>query len=176
MGEIKMTNFRQIFEGDYCGIDNFLKEVLSPVFGDYEQGYDILTNEPEVCEKAKNANIKEIRHAATFDFFGSELKVFDITVGDNKKLENNKVGIQAIVRQYINQFEGALIIFHHQKVENQEWRFSYVEKRINAKDSTSAKRYTYILGKHLPARTISDRFTYLEDHKDILTLKDLTDS
>lgn len=171
-----MTNFRPIFENDWCGIETFLKDVLSPVFGDYEQGYDVLTNEPEVREKAKNANITEIRHAATFDFFGSELKVFDITVGDNKKLENNKVGIQAIVRQYINQFEGALIIFHHQKVENQEWRFSYVEKRVNAQDSTSAKRYTYILGKHLPARTISDRFTYLEDHKDILTLKDLTDA
>ena len=171
-----MTNFRPIFENDWCGIETFLKDVLSPVFGDYEQGYDVLTNEPEVREKAKNANITEIRHAATFDFFGSELKVFDISVGDNKKLENNKVGIQTIVRQYINQFEGALIIFHHQKVENQEWRFSYVEKRVNAKDSTSAKRYTYILGKHLPARTISDRFTYLEDHKDILTLKDLTDA
>lgn len=171
-----MTNFRQIFESDWCGIDNFLKEILSPVFGDYEQGYDVLTNDPDVREKTKNANITEIRHAASFDFFGSELKVFDITVGDSKRLENNKVGIQSIVRQYINQFEGALIIFHHHNVENQEWRFSYVEKRVNVKDSTSAKRYTYILGKHLPARTISDRFAYLEDHKDILTLKDLTDA
>ena len=161
-----MTNFRPIFENDWCGIETFLKDVLSPVFGDYEQGYDVLTNEPEVREKAKNANITEIRHAATFDFFGSELKVFDITVGDNKKLENNKVGIQAIVRQYINQFEGALIIFHHQKVENQEWRFSYVEKRVNAQDSTSAKRYTYILGKGHPARTIAERFKDLESKKD----------
>ena len=161
-----MTNFRPIFENDWCGIETFLKDVLSPVFGDYEQGYDVLTNEPEVREKAKNANITEIRHAATFDFFGSELKVFDISVGDNKKLENNKVGIQTIVRQYINQFEGALIIFHHQKVENQEWRFSYVEKRVNAKDSTSAKRYTYILGKGHPARTIAERFKDLESKKD----------
>ena len=171
-----MTNFRQIFEDDWCGIENFLKEVLSPVFGDYEQGYDILTNDPEVRQKAENANITEIRHAASFDFFGSELKVFDITVGDGKKLENNKVGIQAIVRQYINQFEGALIIFHHQNVENQEWRFSYVEKRANSKDSTSAKRYTYILGKEHPARTISERFAYLENNKGALTLKDLTNA
>ena len=171
-----MTNFRPIFENDWCGIETFLKDVLSPVFGDYEQGYDVLTDDTDVREKAKNVNITEIRHAATFDFFGSELKVFDITVGDNKKLENNKVGIQAIVRQYINQFEGALIIFHHQNVKNQEWRFSFIEKRINAKDSTSAKRYTYILGRHLPARTISERFAYLEAHKDVLTLKDLTDA
>ena len=51
-----------------------------------------------------------------------------------------------------------------------------MEKKTNGKDTTSAKRYTYILGKHLPARTISDRFAYLEEHKDILTLKDLTDA
>ena len=174
-----MTNFRQIFENDWCGIENFLKEVLSPVFGDYEQGYDILTNDPEVRQKAENSNITEIRHAASFDFFGSELKVFDITVGDDKKLENNKVGIQAIVRQYINQFEGALIIFHHQNVENQEWRFSYVEKRANSKDSTSAKRYTYILGKEHPARTISERFNDLESKKnkgETILLSDLTNA
>ena len=174
-----MTNFRPIFENDWCGIETFLKDVLSPVFGDYEQGYDVLTDDTDVREKAKNANITKIRHAATFDFFGSELKVFDITVGDNKKLENNKVGIQAIVRQYINQFEGALIIFHHQKVENQEWRFSYVEKRVNSKDSTSAKRYTYILGKGHPARTISERFKDLEGKKDndeVILLQALTNA
>ena len=39
-----MTNFRPIFENDWCGIEVFLKDVLSPVFGDYEQGYDVLTN------------------------------------------------------------------------------------------------------------------------------------
>ena len=176
---MKLTNFRPIFENDWCGIETFLKDVLSPVFGDYEQGYDVLTDDTDVREKAKNANITKIRHAATFDFFGSELKVFDITVGDNKKLENNKVGIQAIVRQYINQFEGALIIFHHQKVENQEWRFSYVEKRVNSKDSTSAKRYTYILGKGHPARTISERFKDLEGKKDndeVILLQALTNA
>ena len=174
-----MTNFRQIFENDWCGIEYFLNKILSPIFGDYEQGYDILTNAPEVREKAENANITEIRHAASFDFFGSELKVFDITVGDNKKLENNKVGIQTVVRQYINQFEGALIIFHHQNVENQEWRFSYVEKRLNAKDSTSAKRYTYILGKGHPARTIAERFNDLERKKnksETILLPDLTNA
>lgn len=174
-----MTNFRQIFENDWCGIEYFLKKILSPIFGDYEQGYDILTNDPKVREKAENANITEIRHAASFDFFGNELKVFDITVGDNKKLENNKVGIQTVVRQYINQFEDALIIFHHQNVENQEWRFSYVEKRLNAKDSTSAKRYTYILGKGHPARTIAERFNDLESKKnksETILLPDLTNA
>lgn len=173
-----MSDIRQIFENDYCGIENFLTQVLSPIFGEYEKGYDILTSDKEVKEKARQANILEIRHAAAFDFFGSGLKVFDITVGDEKKLENNKVGIQNIVRQYIAQFEGALIIFHHKNVENQEWRLSYVEKRTNAKDSTPAKRYTYILGKNHPAKTITDRFTYLAEKtkKTSLIIQDLTDA
>ena len=113
-----MSEIRQIFESDYCGIDTFLTQILSPIFGDYEKGYDVLTADKDVKEKATQANILEIKHAATFDFFGNELKVYDITVGDEKKLENNKVGIQNIVRQYIAQFEGALILFHHQNVEN----------------------------------------------------------
>ena len=171
-----MNDIRQIFENDYCGIDNFLSEILSPIFGDYEKGYDVLTADKDIKEKASQANILEIKHAATFDFFGTELKVFDITVNDGKKLENNKVGIQSIVRQYVAQFEGALIIFHHANVENQEWRLSYVEKRTTSKDSTSAKRYTYILGKNHPAKTISDRFKYLMDRKDSLTIQDLTDA
>ena len=137
-----MNDIRQIFENDWCGMETFLDEVLSPIFGEYEKKYDILTNSSEVREKANFANITEIKHAASFDFYGSELKIFDVTVGDNKKLEKNKVGIQNIVRQYIAQFEGALLIFHHQNVANQEWRFSYVEKRKNAQDTTSAKRYT----------------------------------
>ena len=169
-----MSDIRQIFESDYCGIDNFLTQILSPIFGDYEKGYDVLTADKDVKEKASQANILEIRHAASFDFYGSELKVFDITVGDEKKLENNRVGIQSIVRQYIAQFEGALIIFHHQNVENQEWRFSYVEKRTNAKDSTSAKRYTYILGKNHPSKTITENFKKLEQNKDALAISDLT--
>ena len=169
-----MAEIRQIFESDYCGIDNFLTNILSPVFGDYEIGYDVLTSDKDVKAKANLANILEIKHVATFDFFGSELKVFDITVGDDKKLENNRVGIQSIVRQYIAQFEGALIIFHHKNVEGQEWRFSYVEKRTTAKDSTSAKRYTYILGKNHPAKTITENFKKLIANKDTLTIADLT--
>ncbi len=164
-----MSEIRQIFESDYCGIDTFLTQILSPIFGNYNKGYDVLT-----ADKANQANILEIKHAASFDFFGSELKVFDITVGDGKKLENNRVGIQSIVRQYIAQFEGALILFHHQNVKNQEWRFSYVEKRTNAKDSTSAKRYTYILGQNHPAKTITENFKKLEQEKDSLTITDLT--
>ena len=172
-----MTHFRAIFEDDWCGIEKFLTEVLVPIFGEYQKGYDILTKDAEVKKRASLANITEIKHAAIFDLIGSEIKVFDISVSDKKRLAQSRVGIQQVVRQYINQFEGALIVFHHENVKNQEWRLSYVEKLTGAKDTTSAKRYTYILGKEYHARTITERFNSLLEKKSKgLLLKDLTEA
>ena len=167
---------KEIFSGDWCGIDIFLADILHPLLGEYAVGYDILTDDQTVREKAAQTNIKEISHVATFNLFGSELKVFDVTVGDNKKLAQSKVGIQAVIRQYINQFEGALIIFHYKNSTNRSWRFSYVEKRNTAKNTTGAKRYTYILGKDMPSRTIVKRFETLESKKNTITLSDLTEA
>ena len=166
---------KDIFSSDWCGIDIFLTEILRPLLGDYRQGYDVLTDDKAVKEKAAQANIQEIKHSATFDLSGSDLKVFDITVSDNKKLAQSKVWIQSIVRQYIEQFEGAFIIFHYQNVTNRSWRLSYVEKRDSAKNSTPAKRYTYIVGKDIPSRTIVKRFEELasDKNKRIITLSDL---
>jgi len=169
---------KDIFSNDWCGIDVFLTEILHPLLGDYRQGYDVLTDDKTVKEKAAQANIQEIKHSATFDLSGSDLKVFDVTVSDNKKLAQSKVGIQSIVRQYIEQFEGALIIFHYQNITNRSWRLSYVEKRDSAKNSTLAKRYTYIIGKDIPSRTIVKRFEELDSDKNkrIITLSDLTNA
>lgn len=170
-----MTKLRAIFSNDYHGIEIFLEKVLKPIFGDYEKGYDDFSA-PEQKEAYQKANISQIKHAATFEFYGSELKVFDVTVSDDKKLEKNKVGIQTFIRRYIEQFEGALIVFHHQNTENAEWRLSYLEKRESAKNTTTAKRYTYILGKNVSARTITQRFEVLQKEKENgkLALGDLT--
>ena len=78
-----MTNFRQIFENDWCGIEYFLKKILSPIFGDYEQGYDILTNDPKVREKAENAKMLE------------ELKALKAQLESTK--ENNEVAAETAV-------------------------------------------------------------------------------
>lgn len=172
--EKQTQDLRKIFESDWCGTDTFIEQVLEKVFGKYEEGYDAITTDKDVKQKAAQAGILEIRHAATFNVLGTGLRFFDITVSDEKKLENSRVGIQSIVRQYVEQFDGALIVFHHKDVKNKEWRLSYVKKEATAKDSTSAKRYTYILGKNHPARTVSERFQCLIDKKDFLTIDDLT--
>ena len=170
-----MTDFKQFFENDFCGTQAFLDKVLKPVFGEYEKGYDILTNDSDTKKLARESGIEKIQHAATFDFLDTDLKIYDITVEDSKNLAINKVRIQSIVRKYVDQFEGALIIFHHNQVKDREWRLSYVEKRSSATDSTSAKRYSYILGKNHPARTVCQRFADLEKkgHENLI-IADLT--
>ena len=171
-----MKELKEVFNDDWCGMELFLSGVLSPIFGEYEKGYDVLTSDSEVKQKAELGGIEEIKHAATFDFYGSDLKIFDVTISADKNLSHNKVGIQSIIRKYIAQFEGTLIVFHYKDAKDKEWRLSYIEKRSGSKDTTSAKRFTYILGKAHPARTICDRFKYLTDHKDSLVLQDLTDA
>ena len=57
-------------------------------------------------------------------------------------------------------YSAALIIFHYTDNEL-EWRVSYVSKGSNAADATSAKRYTYLMGRNQKCRTAAERFAIL---------------
>jgi hypothetical protein len=171
-----MSDVEKIFSDDWCGMDVFLEKVLKPIFGDYEKGYHVFTDDREIKQKAREANIEEIKHCATFETIESNLKVYDVTVSDNIKIERNRVHIQSVIRLYIEQVEGALIVFHHKQVENKLWRFSYIEEIKNRKDSSSARRYTYIVGKSKPSRTIRERFDILKTKSGAISMHDLTNA
>ena len=98
-----MSDFKSIFENDWSTTEVFLEKVIKPVFGDYKKGYDILTESSEIKEKVSSAGIEEIKHCASLDLYGNEIKIFDITVSDNKRLEKNRGGIQYFIRQYVGQ-------------------------------------------------------------------------
>ena len=66
------------------------------------------------------------------------------------------------MREYVDRFEGAFIVFHYEQPEGRSWRLSYLEKRQNNAASTNAKRYTYLCGKDYPCRTIAERFYALQ--------------
>ena len=150
------------FHADYKGIDALLSDVLVPMFGDYDRGYTEITLTDTAMTMAKAANIQTIKHVATFQGLGYGINVFDVTLSDRCRIHQARKNIQALVRQYVEKFEGAFIVFHYAKTANRSWRFSYLEKReINAK-STDAKRYTYLCGQQYPCRTLAERFEKLQ--------------
>ena len=56
-----------------------------------------------------------------------------------------------------------MIVFHYEDVADRQWRFSYAYKGDSLKDSTSAKRYTYVFGKGYHGRTAAERFQTLAE-------------
>lgn len=163
---------QDFFHADYCGIESLLREVLVPIFGEGEKGYTEITADAELKEKAHRNNIRTIRHAATLYADGMNIKVFDVTIEDNCHIHSARKGIQKLVREYVEHFEGAFIVFHYANSEGRSWRLSYMEKRQNEAASTNAKRYTYLCGKDYACRTIAERFYKLQsEDKNAQTLE-----
>lgn len=152
---------QEYFNADFKGIDSLLNEVLVPIFGDYEEGWTEITSDLPSKEKAAQANIKRIKHAATLWAAGRTIRVFDVTLFDNCHIHTSRKNIQTLIRQYVGHFQGALIAFHYENPTNRSWRLSYLEKQDSNANSTSAKRYTYLCGKDYPCRTIAERFAIL---------------
>lgn len=150
------------FHADYKGIHALLSDVLVPMFGDYDRGYTEITMTDTAMKMAKAANIQTIKHVATFQGLGYGINVFDVTLSDRCRIHQARKNIQALVRQYVEKFEGAFIVFHYAKTANRSWRFSYLEKRETNAKSTDAKRYTYLCGQQYPCRTLAERFEKLQ--------------
>ena len=88
------------------------------------------------------------------------LQFFDITLSETVRLSYSRVNIQALVRQLMETYSAALIIFHYPDNKG-DWRVSYVSKGSNSNDATSAKRYTYLMGENQKCRTAAERFSIL---------------
>lgn len=159
---LTQSAIQSFFHADYSGTQQLLKQILEPIFGDYELGYDEITKSQTIKEKAKAAHIKTIKHVATFDAEGLQIKLFDVTLENNCHIHVARKNIQQLVREYVEKFEGAFIVFHYEHPEGRSWRLSYLEKRQNNAASTNAKRYTYLCGKDYPCRTIAERFYALQ--------------
>lgn len=171
--------FQQFFNNDFSDYSDFLSKVLFPVFGgdNFEEGYDVLTNEPDIKQKAAEAHIEEIKHVGTFSTdLAADIKLFDVIVSDHCQINRSRINIQQLIRRYVDTFEGAFMVFHYRNPENRSWRFSYVEKRTSGTDSTSAKRYTYLFGKTFACRTAAQRFNELYKLQQNITLQDITDA
>jgi hypothetical protein len=70
------------------------------------------------------------------------------------------------VRRQLQTMGNAFMVFRYENPENRSWRFSFLQKGSSQKDSTTAKRYTYVFGREYNPRTANERFNKLSGKVD----------
>ena len=169
-----MADFKSFFDQDFQGTEAFISEIVIPVFGDdfVPANEDILQSNPNCKPVADRANILAIKRFGSYDF-DVPMQLFEITLSENVRISYSRVNIQALVRQLMETYSAALIVFHYPD-NTGEWRVSYVSKGSNNHDATSAKRFTYLMGKDHKCRTAAERFAILAGKEK--TEKNITDA
>ena len=92
----------------------------------------------------------------------------DVELQDSVALKRSRVNIQNCVRKIMTDDSNAVIFFHFSD-SKKDWRVSYCHRAQTLKESTNAKRYTYLCGTGCACRTIAERFATLQG---LTTIKD----
>lgn len=161
------TNLRTLFENKYPGKDRIFSEVIKPIFDKAKDA--TLTDNQQLSESDKRlvksfSIIAQVRGGFPITFADVELK-------DTVALKRSRVAIQNCVRKIMTNDSSAIIFFHFTD-NTKDWRVSFVNKGDSGKDSTNAKRYTYLCGVNHGCRTIAERFNVLAK-LDRITDKDM---
>ena len=161
------TNLRTLFENKYPGKEVIFSEVIKPIFDKAKDA--TLTDNQQLSESDKRlvksfSIIAQVRGGFPITFADVELK-------DTVTLKRSRVAIQSCVRKIMTNDSSAIIFFHFTD-NTKDWRVSFVNKDDSGKDSTNAKRYTYLCGVNHGCRTIAERFNALAK-LDRITDKDM---
>ena len=161
------TNLRTLFENKYPGKEVIFSEVIKPIFDKAKDA--TLTDNQQLSESDKRlvksfSIIAQVRGGFPITFADVELK-------DTVALKRSRVAIQSCVRKIMTNDSSAIIFFHFTD-NTKDWRVSFVNKGDSGKDSTNAKRYTYLCGVNHGCRTIAERFNALAK-LDRITDKDM---
>ncbi len=162
-----MLDLRTIFESTYPGKEVIFSEVIKPIFDKAKDA--TLTDNQQLSESDKRlvksfSIIAQVRGGFPITFADVELK-------DTVALKRSRVAIQNCVRKIMTNDSSAIIFFHFTD-NTKDWRVSFVNKGDSGKDSTNAKRYTYLCGVNHGCRTIAERFNALAK-LDRITDKDM---
>ena len=191
-----MIQFQEYLSSDYPGFASFIETIIKPIFGsafrpdadlqdmiDYPEDiedFNLITSshDEDFRKLAAESNvIRLLKLGRVNTSNGIPIHVYDITVGSRKHIGRNRKGIQEIIRrnsEMTNQ-TGAFMLFHYAD-ETWEWRFSYCFIGKNREDSTSAKRYTYLLGRGQSCKTAALRFQTLFRKSGKIAIEDITDA
>lgn len=191
-----MIQFQEYLSSDYPGFASFIDTIIKPIFGDgfrpdadlqemieYPdeiEEFDLISNshDEDFRQLAQDCNVTRLLKLGVIRTSnGIPIHVYDITVGSRKLLARNRKGIQEIIRrnsEMTNQ-TGAFMLFHYADT-TWEWRFSYCYVGRNREDTTSAKRYTYLLGRGQSCKTAALRFQTLLKKKGKIAMDDITEA
>lgn len=168
---------KDYFQQPYQGGESFIEEVIIPIFGEdkYDDAYeeDILQDNPELKPMADATGISQIIRLGTIELPMNPTDVFDITVSNHVQMERNRVAIQLLVRRIMNTYSSAFMVFHYDDDEKWDWRFTFCSKQGNNSETTSSKRYTFLLGPNQSCRTAAENFTTLLSKNGNIELADI---
>lgn len=179
------NSLRTYLSSSYQGAQSFLEHIIYPIFGEEhfvdEYEAEILTNQPEYESLATAAGIQSIKQVGKVYVEVEPLQIFDITVGGQVQMARNRVGIQQLIRRIMDTHSLAFMLFHYEDggVESQEsweWRFTFCHKGASQTDTTSSKRFTFLLGPGQHCRTATDNFQRLIDKRGAVEVKDIEDA
>lgn len=160
------TQYKEYFSGEFRGMNDAIDKVFTPIFGEFTEK----TNPTEIDYADEShfgnggANIDHIYDYGTYYTDSTNVSVFEVVLSDNCQISRARKNIQNTVRKIMGHYAGAFIIFHYADGSNNSeahtWRLSWL-KRLD-KDSSSAKRYTYLCGPSYSCRTIAQRLDELQ--------------
>ena len=145
----------------------FAKEVLHPVFG---SGFKLLEvpSKPHVDPtKSQAAVIDSVNVYATITLDDeTDVTCYEVKLQPTVRIEQSKVAIQQYVRNLLIPGQAALINFVS-PVNKDMWRFTLVARDSAITDAgieetqTHPQRYTYLVEKERPNRTMAERMEVL---------------
>jgi tRNA1(Val) A37 N6-methylase TrmN6 len=167
-----MADYRTVLENDYPGVEAFTQSCLDSTFGPIQSAKRSLNGDLSAADKAIVKDIFIFGSSNNFSF--GEMNFFDVTLQDNVNIERNRVTIQRAVRRSLDSYQAAIVIFHRGDSRGL-WRFSFINKGDSAKNTTPAKRYSYLCGKGRFCRTLADNLEKLQNIRGKKSLANVTD-
>ena len=146
---------KTIFEGKYLGKKEIFSQLISEIFN---KAKDLTASDTDYSQESDNTKIKS---CTIFAQVGGAFPITfaDVELKENISVKTNRVAVQACVRRILENHTNAIIFFH--QAESTEWRISYVHRGFSNKDSTNAKRFTYLCGEGHACKTVCERFLML---------------
>ncbi len=161
---MEKSELRALFESEYPGKQVIFENLIQPIFS---KAKDATLTDNQILSDSDKKQIKSFSIIAQIRG-GFPITFADVEVQDTVALKRSRVNIQNCVRKMMANDSNAIIFFHFTDNKN-EWRVSYCHRATTNKESTDAKRFTYLCGTEHACRTIAERFDTLQG---LSTIKD----